>query len=72
MADLINPGGFLITLAFPIDPQFEGGPCFYLQPEHYDEPLSLNFEKIVDRVSETSVPKHAGRERILVWKRKID
>ncbi len=72
MAELINPDGFLITLAYPIDPHSEGGPPYYVRPEHYDEHLSSSFEKIVDRVPETSAPGHRGRERILVWKRKVD
>lgn len=72
MAELINPGGYLITLVFPIDPYVEGGSPFYVRPEHYDEPLSAMFEKIVDRVPEVSTPSHIGRERILVWRRKAN
>jgi hypothetical protein len=70
MAELIKPGGKLITLVFPIDPPTDVGPPFYVRPEHYDEPLSSNFEKVVDRVPEISLEGHKGRERVLVWKRK--
>ncbi|KAF5351230.1 hypothetical protein D9756_008208 [Leucocoprinus leucothites] len=70
MAELIKPGGFLITLVFPMDPYSEGGPPHYVRPEHYDNPLGSAFEKIVDRAPETSEKGHVGRERLLVWKRK--
>ncbi|KAF5351121.1 hypothetical protein D9756_008222 [Leucocoprinus leucothites] len=70
MAELIAPGGYLITLVFPIDPHTDLGPPFYVRPEHYNEPLSASFEKIVDRDPTASAPTHAGRERLLVWKRK--
>jgi len=70
MAELINPGGFLITLAFPIEPYSEGGPPYYVRAEHYDGPLGSAFEKVIDRVPETSAPAHVGKERLLVWKRK--
>ncbi|KAF9447686.1 thiol methyltransferase 1 [Macrolepiota fuliginosa MF-IS2] len=69
MTELIKPGGYLITLVFPIDPYFEGGPPHYVQPEHYDEYLSSAFDKVVDRVPEMSAPGHVGRERLIVWKR---
>jgi hypothetical protein len=70
MAELIKPGGYLITLVFPIDPPTDVGPPFYVRPEHYDKPLSSAFVKIVDRNPTISAPSHVGREQLLVWKRK--
>jgi hypothetical protein len=72
MGELIRPGGYLIALVFPIDPKTDVGPPFYVRPEHFDELLSSNFEKVVDRVPETSLEGHKGRERVLVWRRKVD
>lgn len=70
MAELVKPGGYLITLVFPIDPPTDDGPPFYVRPEHYDEPLYPAFEKVVDRVPKTSAPTHIGRESLLIWRRK--
>lgn len=39
MRDLLKPGGFLITLVFPMDPPQDYGPPFYVRPEHYVEVL---------------------------------
>ncbi|KAF9447688.1 S-adenosyl-L-methionine-dependent methyltransferase [Macrolepiota fuliginosa MF-IS2] len=72
MAELTNPGGYLVTLVFPIDPWVESGPPHYVRPEHYDEPLSFAFDKVFDRIPEKSSPTHVGRERMVVWKRKAD
>ncbi|KXN84473.1 putative thiol methyltransferase 2 [Leucoagaricus sp. SymC.cos] len=69
MAELIKPGGFLLALVFPIDPYSDGSPPHYVRPEHYNEPLGHKFEKIVDRVPETSESGHVGCERLIVWKR---
>ncbi|KXN84483.1 putative thiol methyltransferase 2 [Leucoagaricus sp. SymC.cos] len=71
MAELIKPGGYLITLVFPIGPPTDVGPPFHVRPDHYDEPLSSAFEKIVDRDPTISSPTHVGHERLLVWRRKI-
>jgi hypothetical protein len=70
MEELIRPGGYLIALVFPIDRQTDAGPPFYVRSEHFDELLSSNFEKVVDRVPETSLEGHKGRESVLVWRRK--
>jgi hypothetical protein len=72
MVELVKPGGYLITLIFPIDPKIDVGPPFYVRPEHYDEPLCSKFDKVVDRIPETSVEGHKGRERLVVWRRKED
>ncbi|RDB16040.1 putative thiol methyltransferase 2 [Hypsizygus marmoreus] len=69
MASLIRPGGYLITLVFPINPPTELGPPFFVRVEHYEDVLGANFVKVADKVPETSVPTHVGIERIVVWKR---
>lgn len=69
MTTLIKPGGYLITLVYPIDPPIESGPPYFLRPEHYLEPLGNDFEKVLDKDPAISSTTHVGRERIVVWKR---
>ncbi|KAG6889662.1 hypothetical protein C0995_015778 [Termitomyces sp. Mi166 len=69
MISLINSGGYLITLVWPIEPPSEVGPPFFVRVEHYQEVLGEAFEKVLDKVPETSLPRHVGKERIVVWKR---
>lgn len=69
MTSLIRPGGYLITLVYPIDPQTDVGPPWFVRPEHYEEPLGSNFVKVLDRVPVSSTPDHVDRERLVVWKR---
>ncbi|KAH6887817.1 S-adenosyl-L-methionine-dependent methyltransferase [Coprinopsis sp. MPI-PUGE-AT-0042] len=69
MAEIIKPGGYLITNCYPMLPQMETGPPFYLRPDHYDEPLQGTFEKIYDKVPTRSSESHEGKERMFVWKR---
>lgn len=69
MGTLLKPGGYLITLVFPIDPPTDAGPPYFVRVEHYAEALGENFVKIVDKVPETSSEPHVGRERIVVWQR---
>ncbi|KAJ8522181.1 hypothetical protein ONZ45_g1234 [Pleurotus djamor] len=66
---LIKPGGYLVTIVYPIIPHTTTGPPFFLRPEHYLEPLGDGWEKIVDKVPEASLESHVGQERIVVWKR---
>ena len=68
MARLVKPGGYLITLIFPIDPYTDAGPPFYVRPEHYDEALGNGWAKVVDKVPENSLESHINRERIVVRK----
>ncbi|TEB29876.1 S-adenosyl-L-methionine-dependent methyltransferase [Coprinellus micaceus] len=70
MAALIKPGGYLITVVFPILPQTSTGPPYYVRPEHYDEHLQANFEKIYSKVPTKSSPSHEGLEHVVVWLRK--
>ncbi|KAK7033678.1 hypothetical protein VNI00_012678 [Paramarasmius palmivorus] len=69
MRSLIKPGGYLITLIWPIDPYTETGPPYYVRPEHYIEPLGDGWEKVVDREPDCSSENHVGKERLVVWKR---
>lgn len=69
MRRLVKPGGYLITLIFPLDPPQDYGPPFFVRPEHYVEVLGDGWEKVVDKVPEVSSPTHVGREHLVVWKR---
>ncbi|EAU90061.1 thiol methyltransferase 1 [Coprinopsis cinerea okayama7 len=70
MSELIKPGGYLITICFPMIPKVETGPPYYLRPEHYDEVLKETFEKVYDKVPTKSSENHKDKERMLVWKKK--
>ena len=69
MAKLIKPGGYLITLIYPILPCVDYGPPYYVRPEHYVEALGDNFEKVLDKIPAVSTENHVDRERLVVWKR---
>jgi len=69
MAKLIKPGGYLVTVIYPIIAQVDFGPPYFVRPDHYDEPLGSNFVKVLDKVPEVSSPSHAGKEHLIVWKR---
>ncbi|KAJ6571834.1 S-adenosyl-L-methionine-dependent methyltransferase [Mycena capillaripes] len=69
MNSLIKPGGYLITLVFPLDPETDVGPPWFVRPEHYLAPLGDGWEKVVDRVPTSSSSAHVGRERLVVWKK---
>jgi len=70
MAKLIKPGGYLITIVYPLLPYVEPtGPPYYIRPEHYEELLNSNFVKVLDKVPEKSSPSHQGKERLVIWKR---
>ncbi|EDR06982.1 uncharacterized protein LACBIDRAFT_299451 [Laccaria bicolor S238N-H82] len=69
MAALVKPGGYLITLVYPIDEFIESGPPYFVRPEHYLEPLGNDFVKVLDKIPEESSPSHVGRERLVVWRR---
>ncbi|RPD67030.1 thiol methyltransferase 1 [Lentinus tigrinus ALCF2SS1-7] len=70
MCEIVKPGGFLITLEFPLFPYHETGPPFWVQPEHYDEVLGDCWEKLIDEVPKISLESHVGKERIVVRRRK--
>ncbi|KAJ7437364.1 S-adenosyl-L-methionine-dependent methyltransferase [Mycena galericulata] len=80
MSALLKPGGYLITLVYPIDPEPDtgSGPPWFVRPEHYVSPLGDEWEKVLDRVPTSASPDmpagkehltHVGRERLVVWKR---
>jgi hypothetical protein len=69
MAALLKPGGYLITLVFPIVPRNDVGPPYFVRVEHYAEVLGENFVKVLDKVPEASHETHTGKERIVVWQR---
>lgn len=69
MNRLVKPGGYLITLVFPLDPKVDYGPPFYVRPEHYVEVLGDRWEKIVDKIPEMSLESHKNKERLVVWKK---
>jgi hypothetical protein len=69
MNTLVKPGGFLIALIYPINPAREYGPPFYVRLEHYQEALGQNWEKLVEKVPEESIPDHVGYEYLVVWKK---
>ncbi|KAJ7637068.1 S-adenosyl-L-methionine-dependent methyltransferase [Roridomyces roridus] len=69
MNALIKPGGYLITLVFPLDPESDAGPPFFVRPDHYIEPLGSGWEKVVDRVPAESSPTHVNREHLIVWRK---
>jgi hypothetical protein len=69
MASLLKAGGYLITLVYPILPQQDGGPPYYVRVEHYAQVLGENFVKVLDQVPETSDDGHVGKERLVVWRR---
>ncbi|KAF8056711.1 S-adenosyl-L-methionine-dependent methyltransferase [Lyophyllum atratum] len=69
MVSLVKPGGYLITLVWPIDSPTDLGPPFFVRVEHYEQVLGDNFVKVFDEVPGTSMPNHVNKERIMVWKR---
>lgn len=65
----MKPGGYLITLVYPIDPPKDVGPPYTVRPEHYPPVLGDGWEKVVDKIPEVSLEAHKNRERLVVWKR---
>ncbi|KAF7349207.1 S-adenosyl-L-methionine-dependent methyltransferase [Mycena sanguinolenta] len=69
MNALIKPGGHLITLIYPLEPETDVGPPWFIRPEHYLAPLGEEWEKVVDRIPTASAPAHVDREHLVVWKK---
>ncbi|KII95388.1 hypothetical protein PLICRDRAFT_98105 [Plicaturopsis crispa FD-325 SS-3] len=66
---LTKPGGYLITLVWPLDLPLEGGPPFHVELEDYPKVLGGGWEKVLEKVPEsTESEKHKGRERLVVWR----
>ncbi len=70
MAKLVKPGGFLITLIFPILPYTEVGPPYYVRPEHYADALGAGWVTVLDIAPEVTLESHVGKERLVV-RRKV-
>lgn len=74
-ARAIAPGGVLVTLMFPVDPNHEGGgPPYPVTPELYKELLEgVGFMCIalerVDAKAGLSLPGREGREVLALWQR---
>ena len=68
MSALLRPGGYLITLIFPLNlPADGGGPPFFVKPEHYVDVLGEGWEKVLDKIPENST--HVGQERLVVYRK---
>ncbi|KAI0050404.1 S-adenosyl-L-methionine-dependent methyltransferase [Auriscalpium vulgare] len=71
MAALAKPGGYLISLLFPLglSPE-EGGPPHYVIPEHLDQVLSSkDWTKLIAEAPENSSYDHVGKDWLTVWRR---
>ena len=71
MNKLVKPGGYLVSLVYPMDPLVRTGtgPPYYVRPNHLVEELGRGWEKLVDEVPKNSTETHRGRESLLVLKR---
>ncbi|KAL1946954.1 hypothetical protein VTO73DRAFT_15058 [Trametes versicolor] len=69
MAKLVKPGGFLITLVYPIKPYTDIGPPFFVRPEHYVEVLGSGWDKVWDKVPKKTIETHVGEDRMVVWRK---
>ena len=68
MAEIMNQGGRLITLMFPLGTHTDGPP-FAVQPEHYSALLEPNFKLISIEDTKESHPGREEKEKIAVWER---
>ena len=70
MSAIVKPGGYLVTLLFPIhDEPSDVGPPFWARPQSYAKALNSGWEKVIDEEPKDSLPTHKGIERLLVWKK---
>ncbi|KAJ3349153.1 hypothetical protein GGF32_005772 [Allomyces javanicus] len=68
-AEMINPGGMLITLMGPLTAMHYGGPPYAVSVELYRALLKDAFDNV--EVSECdSLPRCEGLEKLGVWRRK--
>ena len=68
MTRLIRPGGYLLTLMFPIS-QHIGGPPFAVSPQLYNELLGKSFDMLWIRDCPSVEPRN-GREKLALWQMK--
>ena len=69
MNKLVKPGGYLISLVYPMDPPVRTGPPYYVRPNHLVEELGRGWEKLIEEAPKNSTEGHRGREIILVLRR---
>ena len=79
MRAVINPGGYLITLMYPLEtsppPAVLEGPPYHIRVEDYVEVLKEGeaFVRVIDRIPDSSDPhvaeRHKGKDRLIVWRR---
>ncbi|KAK1230722.1 hypothetical protein PQX77_006172 [Marasmius sp. AFHP31] len=69
MNKLVKPHGHLITLISPMDDHDEGGPPYYVRPEHYPEVLGDGWQKVHDQEPDNSLPRLIGKQRLVVWRK---
>ncbi|KAI0316991.1 S-adenosyl-L-methionine-dependent methyltransferase [Amylostereum chailletii] len=69
MTALAKPGAYLVTLVFPLGlSPSEGGPPFYVIPEHYDGPLE-GWKKVLDKIPEVEEAGMRDKQRLVVWRK---
>lgn len=68
MKELTSPGGYLLTLMYPLS-NHQGGPPFSLNQQIYHELLNDSFKLLWDRKC-ISVEQRDGLERLALWQAK--
>jgi len=66
---LVAPGGYLLTLVFPIDGDREDGPPFSVDVAAYEASLGEGWEKVLDYDPATVAKGLEGKQKMAVWKR---
>jgi hypothetical protein len=70
MQKLVKPGGFLITLMFPLVEAHDTGPPFWIEYEHYTKALGReSWKKVLDEIPEVEDESHRGKYRLAVWQK---
>ena len=69
MNELVKPGGYLITLAFPLDGDRPGGPPYSVSLPAYDEVMGSSWEKVLDKIPNEVIGTSVGRMRLVIYKK---
>lgn len=71
-ARVIQPGGILLALVYPIEGDRPGGPPFSLSPDIYEELLRDSFDLVWSGIpgEQSERRKNTGIEQVQVWKRR--
>ncbi|CAD6582590.1 MAG: hypothetical protein CYPHOPRED_002074 [Cyphobasidiales sp. Tagirdzhanova-0007] len=70
-AEIIKPGGIIITLIWPIAGDRPGGPPYSLSPELYEPVLSESFDRVyLEKPTRLGSEGRPGAEMMAIWKRK--